>query len=69
MKYKIIKSSELKTDTDMVCTHCGINYGERDLNGYLIYVEGIDYVFETNGKDEWCICMACKEYCDRNGLK
>ena len=26
--------------------------------------EGIDYVFEKQKNDEWCICIPCKEKCD-----
>lgn len=60
----VIKSDDLKTNTDMVCTHCGKNHNIRDLNGKNNEKEGIDYVFETDGIDEWCICLTCKNDCD-----
>ncbi|MEM4992674.1 hypothetical protein WKH56_09035 [Priestia sp. SB1] len=57
-KIQVIKSNELKTAADLVCSHCGIDH-------YLIESkEGIDYVFEKQKNDEWCICVPCKEKCD-----
>lgn len=62
---KVIDSSELKTDTDLVCTSCGIDHLPNiSGDGVIIsqYHEGKDFVFETETEDgeEWCICMECK---------
>lgn len=51
---KIINSNDLTTDADLVCSSCGRDHTEDD------YEEGIDFVFETDGDDEWCICIDCK---------
>lgn len=62
---EVINSKELKTNTDMVCTHCGIDHDMRNSNGDTFKKEGIDYVFETDGNVEWCICVNCKGECDK----
>lgn len=54
---KIIKSEDLKTNTNLVCTYCGKEHS-------LIYSkESIDYVFERDTKsgEEWCICLECRK--------
>ncbi|MED4285293.1 hypothetical protein P4679_25560 [Priestia megaterium] len=57
-KIQVVKSAELKTNADLVCSHCGIDH-------YLIESkEGVDYVFEKEKNEEWCICIPCKEKCD-----
>lgn len=62
---EIINSKDLKTDADLVCTHCGKEHFPR-VDGRIISKESIDYVFEkdTDNGDEWCICVECKEKCD-----
>ncbi|MDU9693912.1 hypothetical protein O0Q50_22280 [Priestia aryabhattai] len=57
-KIQVIKSNELKTDADLVCSHCGIDHYLTESQ------EGIDYVFEKQKNDEWCICIPCKKKCD-----
>lgn len=52
---KVIKGADLKTeDVDLVCSACGRDHTEDN------YKEGIDFVFETEDDEEWCICMDCK---------
>jgi hypothetical protein len=65
---KVINSKDLKTNTDMVCAHCGKDHGVRSLNGQCIEKEGVDYVFETDGTDAWCICIECQKQCDGVGV-
>jgi len=55
---KIINSKNLKMNLDLVCTYCG---KKHDI---VQSKEGIDYVFETDETDEWCICVLCKKHCD-----
>jgi hypothetical protein len=66
---EVINSKEIKTDADLVCTHCGKEHGTI-IDGRLIAQEGIDYVFErdTESKDEWCICVECKKKCDAENI-
>lgn len=62
---EIIKSSELTQKCDLVCTYCGRDHSlGRKSGGELISKEGIDYVFERCGTDEYCICRACQRECD-----
>lgn len=57
---KIINSDDIVDDNvDMVCTHCG-----REFNINEPYKEGIDYVFEKDGSDIWCICNDCRKELD-----
>lgn len=66
---KVINSKELKGSADLVCCHCGQELNARMPNGNSYYKEGEDYVFETDGKDEWCICAVCKENLDEKKSK
>jgi hypothetical protein len=59
MDIKSIKSNELKTQVDLVCTHCG---KEHDI---LKSKEGKDFVFETDCTEEWCICVDCQNKCNQ----
>lgn len=59
---KVIKSEDLKTNADLVCTHCGKEHHK------LRSIEGKDFVFETEDGEEWCICVECKKYCDENNI-
>ncbi len=54
---KTIIESEVK-NADLVCTSCGREFNISN------HKEGLDYVFETDGTDDWCICMECKEKWD-----
>lgn len=57
---RTIKSKELKlSKADLTCAFCGRDHSTT-ANGKLIAVEDVDYVFETDGTDEWCICVECK---------
>ena len=61
---KVIKSDDLKTeDVDLVCSSCGRDHSEHS-NGKWVYEEGVDYVFETEDGEEWCICLDCKKKWD-----
>jgi hypothetical protein len=66
---KVINSKDLKTDADLVCTHCGQEHNTI-INGKFIQKEGIDYVFErdTESGEEWCICVECKKKCDNENM-
>ncbi|QJX80442.1 hypothetical protein [Priestia megaterium] len=57
-KIQVIESAELKTDADLVCSHCGKDHYPIES------VEGVDYVFEKQKSEEWCICIPCKKKCD-----
>lgn len=56
---KIINSSNLKTDADLICSFCGKDHKPFGTE-YEMYKEGEDFVFETEHGEEWCICMDCK---------
>lgn len=56
---QIISSDDIVSNTDMVCTHCGKEFNINDS-----CQEGIDYVFETDGSDTWCICNDCRKELD-----
>lgn len=66
---KTIYGSELKTDIDLVCVYCGTNHNVRDINGNLMTTEGIDFVFEKNDNEEYCICVECQKECNEKDLK
>jgi hypothetical protein len=57
-----IKGTELKKNVGLVCTHCGKEHSLTDSK------EGVDYAFESDGHDEWCICIGCQNECDSKGL-
>ena len=52
---KVIVTKDLKNNPDLVCTYCGIDHSNRSLDS----IEGKDFVYETDGKEEWCICTEC----------
>lgn len=64
---EVINSKDLKTNIDLVCTHCGQEH-DTNVNGIFIDKEGIDYIFERDTKtgEEWCICLECKKECDND---
>lgn len=64
---KTIHSSQLKTYPDLVCTHCSRDH-RIFIDGKLMGVEGVDFVFETDGNEEWCICKSCQEEQDKKEL-
>lgn len=65
---KVIDSKNLKTSPDLVCTYCGKDHSIRDSNSNLISEEGKDYVFERKGNEEYCICVECRNECNKKGL-
>jgi hypothetical protein len=52
---------------DLTCTYCGKDHNKRDINGNLILKEHIDYIIESGKDDTWCICIQCKNKCDKKG--
>lgn len=57
---RIINSDDIVNDNvDLVCTHCGREFSISDLSK-----AGIDYVFETDDSDTWCICNDCRKELD-----
>ena len=64
--YRLLKQ-KLKTHPDLVCTHCGRDH-RIFINGKLMGVEGVNFVFETDGDEEWCICKSCQEEQDKEEL-